>query len=121
MSYANGEIYIKNIAPLPIRHLFYGDENGETFCSFLYITWFSLYVEITGNVAESELSDISCVTSFAEGLVLLQHTRLHNWKLQCSGSVSQSSFRVTFNGDNAAILFLCTPIAHSEMSGGLDW
>ena len=68
MSYANGEIYIKNIrsAANTDTYTFSGDENGETFVPSFTSHGFR-YVEITGNGCE--LSDISCVTSL-EGLVL---------------------------------------------------
>ena len=67
-SYANGEIYIKNIrsAANTDTYTFSGDPNGETFVPSFTSHGFR-YVEITGNGCE--LSDISCVTSL-EGLVL---------------------------------------------------
>ena len=68
MSYANGEIYIKNIrsAANTDTYTFNGNENGEVFVPSFTSHGFR-YVEITGNGCM--LSDIRCVERL-EGLVL---------------------------------------------------
>lgn len=68
MSYANGEIYIKNIrsAANTDTYTFKGDETGEVFVPSFTSHGFR-YVEVTGNGCS--LLDNSCVVSL-EGLVL---------------------------------------------------
>ena len=69
MSYANGEIYIKNIrsAANTDTYTFSGDENGETFVPSFTSHGFR-YVEITGNGCE--LSDISLFQAISKRISL---------------------------------------------------